>query len=147
VSIVASRSSADASFLDMQLPFGDVGRMKVAAYRFKSREKPLGLPWRFKAPHPPLPHSGRPMRVLRSIVQTLVLPVFNAWNQFFLSRPIASQFVGDNGSASFFRQRKEVKGAIEIGTPECQDLRYALRFPSGTCDLNAFINLLDPRFD
>jgi hypothetical protein len=28
-----------------------------------------------------------------------------------------------NGIASFFRQIKEVKGAIEISTPECQDLR------------------------
>jgi len=44
------------------------------------------------------------VRILRSIVQTLVLPVFNAWDQRFFSRPIASQFVGDNDSGGKTRQ-------------------------------------------
>jgi hypothetical protein len=40
------------------------------------------------------------MRILRSIVQTLVLSMFDPWNQFFLGRTIASKLIGDNDSGS-----------------------------------------------
>ena len=85
-------------------------RMKVAAYRLKSRKKPLALPWRFKATHSPFSYPRGTMRVLRSIVQTLVVPMFDAWNQFLLSGPIASEFVGDDdsgGETSRFQQFAE----------------------------------------
>ena len=48
--------------------------------------------------------------MLSSIVQALVLLVVNAWKQCFLSRTIASQFVGDNdsrGKAGRFEQLAE----------------------------------------
>jgi hypothetical protein len=47
------------------------------------------------------------VRILRSIVQTLVLPVFDTWNQLFFGRPIASEFVGDDdprGKTGRFQQ-------------------------------------------
>ena len=72
--------------------------MKVAAYRFKGRQKALSVSRGLEAPHTPLPDSGGPVRILRSIIQTFMLSVFNAWNQLFFSRPIASEFVGNDDS-------------------------------------------------
>jgi len=85
-------------------------RMKVTPDGFKGREELLSVSWGLEASHPPLPHSGGPVRILRSIVQTLVLSMFNAWNQLFLHRPIASEFVGDDdsgGKASRLQQFTE----------------------------------------
>ena len=81
--------------------------MEVAAYRFKGGQKALSLSRGLEASHAPLSNPCRPVRILRSIVQTLVRPVFDPWNQVFLSGPIASEFVGDDdsgGETSRFQQ-------------------------------------------
>lgn len=62
----------------------------------------MGTSRELEAPHLLISNSSRPVRILRSIVQTLVLSMFDAWNQVFFGRPIASEFefLGDNDSGS-----------------------------------------------
>ena len=38
------------------------------------------------------------MGILEAVIQALVLSMFNAWNQFFLSRTVAFEFVGHDDS-------------------------------------------------
>jgi hypothetical protein len=85
-------------------------RMKVAPYRFKGSKELLCSAGRFEVAHAPLPNSSRPVRILRSIVQTLVLSISDAWNQLFLSGSIASEFVSDDdpgGKANGLQQLAE----------------------------------------
>jgi len=109
--------------------------MKVAPYRFKGEQKALSLSGRLEAPHPPFSDSSRPMRILRSIVQPLVLSMFDAWNQFFLRRPIASEFVSDDdpgGKASGLKQfAEELLRRSLIAMTLHQDIK-------GLCCMNDF---------
>ena len=59
------------------------------------REETLCLPGRLEPLHLPFSSSGRLVRVLRPVVQTLVLPVLNTGHDFPLCGPIAAQLVGN----------------------------------------------------
>src|ERR1700757_5425664 len=58
-------------------------------------KKPLHLPRRLVALHDPLASSGRLMRIICRIVETLVLPVLNAGHNLPLGSAIAAQLVSD----------------------------------------------------
>ena len=60
------------------------------------REKPLGVARGLKALHAPLPLAGRLMRVLRTVVEIPVLPMFRAWKNLALGGSVALEFVGDD---------------------------------------------------
>jgi hypothetical protein len=111
-------------------------RVKVAAYRFKGRQNALCVSRRFEASHAPLSDSSRPVRILRSIVQTLVLSMFDAWNQRFLSGPIASEFVSDDdpgGKASELQQfAEELLRGLLIAMTLHQDIEDLTRCIHGS---------------
>jgi hypothetical protein len=60
------------------------------------REEALSLPGRFEALHDPLPPSGRLMTVLRPVVQSIVLAVFDAGHYCALGSAIAGQPISDH---------------------------------------------------
>ena len=68
----------------------------MSSYRFKRREKSLGLSCGFESTHSPFPHPRRSMRVLGSIVQSFMLSVFHSFENFFLRCTVALKFVGDD---------------------------------------------------
>src|SRR4051812_26545578 len=59
-------------------------------------EETLCLPRRFEALHLSLASARGLMRVLRPVVETLVLPVLNAWHNLLPRRSIAGKLVGDH---------------------------------------------------
>ena len=53
---------------------------------------------RLESPHLPFSLSHPLMRVLRSIIQPFVLPMFDARHQFLFGVSVASQFIGGDQS-------------------------------------------------
>ena len=69
-------------------------RVKVAAHQLKGREKTLVSSRGFEATHPPFSHLCQSMRILDAVVQTLMLPEFEAFEHFSFGCFVAFQFVG-----------------------------------------------------
>jgi len=59
-------------------------------------EKALGLAGRFELLHLPLSSSRRLVRILRSVVQSLVLAMLDAGHGLPLRRAVAGKLVGDH---------------------------------------------------
>src|SRR3954454_632288 len=70
--------------------------MKEIVYLVVGGEETLCLPRRFEALHLSLASARGLMRVLRPVVETLVLPVLNAWHNLLPRRSIAGKLVGDH---------------------------------------------------
>ena len=77
---------------------GDVvaAEMEEVVDRVVGGEETLCLPRRLEAFHLSFSPSRRLMRVLRPIIETLVLPVLDAGRDLLLRGPIAGQLVGDH---------------------------------------------------
>ncbi len=58
---------------------------------------------RFEFTHFLLAQSGGLMRVLSTIVEPFVLPMFYAWQEFTFRRPITLQFISDDDARNIFR--------------------------------------------
>jgi hypothetical protein len=56
-------------------------------------QRSLGLPDRFKLPHPSLPHPGRLMGLLCPVVGILRIIVDNIWHQLTVSNAITTQLI------------------------------------------------------
>ena len=96
-------------------------RMKVVSNRSKSRKKSLGLSRRFESSHSPFPDWCGLMRVLRSIVQSLVLSMLHVWHPLFLRRFVALQFVRHNHPwhEALFLQQFAKESFCRIPQREC----------------------------
>ena len=60
------------------------------------RKKALGMASRLEPTHGSFSLSGRLVRILRPIIQTFVLPVFNTNQDLALGCTVADKFVGDD---------------------------------------------------
>jgi len=82
------------------------------------RKESLDLFWRLQPLHPPLSLADGLMRVLRSVVQIAVLPMFDARKNLLLRRAIATQFIGHDDPwdvlAPFQELAKESLGGLFI---------------------------------
>jgi hypothetical protein len=70
-------------------------RSAVLGNRPIRREKALGVPWRFEAPHAAFTFACRLMRILGAIGEVAVLSMFDARQELTLRRPMALQRIGD----------------------------------------------------
>jgi hypothetical protein len=53
----------------------------------------LGMSGRFKAAHPSLPLARGLVRVLRPVIEPLMLPMFDTWQQLGFGCPVALELV------------------------------------------------------
>ncbi len=93
--------------------------MKVIANGSKCRKKALCLPRRFESSHSSFSDACGLMRILRSIIQSLVLSVLDTLEHLVFSGLIAFQLIGDDhpwGKALFFEQFAE-KSLCCLGIP------------------------------
>ena len=75
-----------------------VGDVEEVGDLIVSRQKPLGLPGRFKTLHDPFASPCRLMRILRPIVEPFVLAMFDAKAHLGPRRAIGAELVGDHNA-------------------------------------------------
>ncbi len=101
--------------------------MKVSSNRFKCREKPLRLPWRFEASHSSLSDSSGLTGILAKVVQPFVLSMLYVLHHLLLRRFVTLEFIRDDDSwheALFFEEfAKESLCRLRIPMPLQQDFQ------------------------
>jgi len=91
-------------------------------------QEALCLPSRFEALHLPLSPPGRLVRVLRRLVQALVLPVLSRGHHCALCRPVTRQLVGDhharNPALPFEQLAHQALGLLCVAAALDQDVQH-----------------------
>ncbi|EFH80779.1 hypothetical protein Krac_1400 [Ktedonobacter racemifer DSM 44963] len=114
-------------------------RSEMVGDRSKGREEPLGVTWRCETSHRSFALSSRLMRVFCSIVQALVLPMFDARHDLPLGGCIAGEFVGDNDTRhvleSLQELAKELFGSFFVSSALHQNIEYFAMLVNGTPEI------------
>ena len=93
-----------------------------------SGEKALSMASRLEAPHHAFPLPCRLMRILRTVIQAFVLPVFDTQQDLALGCAIAGKFVGDEHTrhvlAAFEELAEELLGCRLVPAALNQDIQH-----------------------
>ncbi len=77
------------------VPSGDADVGRRARGSARRQQKALGMAWGFEAAHRPLALPRRLVRVLGTIVQTLVFALLDTWHHVLVGGLVAAELVRD----------------------------------------------------